>query len=101
MVIFLLILILAVLLVGRRAFLRSFGSVAVGLVVYTALIVGCISTLVLVVELAVWAGSTAGAQSFTQWFWKHSVFTLWLPGSLVLVWLLASIIQARRSHGDI
>ena len=66
-----------------------------------AVVAGCksgsvIGTLVHVVELAVWAGSS-GAQSFTQWFWKYSVFTLWLPAlAYLIVYVVHGRIESRK-----
>src|ERR1700751_1959809 len=98
MVVFLLILILVVLLVGREVFLKGVVSVAMVAIflVHFAIVLGCIGTLVYVAELVVWAGSSGG-QSFTQWFWKHSVFTLWLPAlAYLIVYVVHGRIESRK-----
>jgi hypothetical protein len=92
MVVSLLILILAILLVGRELFLKGVVSFAmvVTFLVHFAIVLGCIGTLVFLVEATVWASTTDLTPSFTQWFRKHSVFTLWLP---TLAYMIVNVVH--------
>jgi hypothetical protein len=99
MVVSLLLLILVILLVGREVFLKGVVSVAViGIfLVHFAVVLGCVATLVFLVELTVWAGTTDLTPSFTQWFWKHSVCTLWLPAlAYMTVYVVHGLIVSRK-----
>jgi hypothetical protein len=96
MVIFLLVLILVVVLIGREAFWKGVSTAVVGsaLFVYYALYLAVIVIVIFLVELTIWA-SVSDLTSFTQWFWKYSPFTLGLPG---LVTLIGFIIYKRRKN---
>jgi hypothetical protein len=96
MVVLLLVLILIVLLVGREAFWKGASTLvaASALFVYCVLYLALIGVLIFLVELAVWAG-VSDLTSFTTWFWKYSLLTLWLPGLVVLI---GFIIYKRREY---
>src|ERR1700722_12591877 len=95
----LLFLILLVLLFGREAFWKGIANVAVPVAVllHFAVFIACFGTLIYLIELVVNIGMND--LPFEQWFWKHSVFTLWLPGAaLVISYILHGHREYRTFH---